>query len=120
MPGNATCENASAARVMRRITTKHPTRPATLAVTSSAMDVKLHRGAVDLLQTLWSEDLPRRTETWMVSRHAKHVRGRSIDHAEIVRDREDSQPVLRAEAVHEVGQALLAGHVYSGRELVEQ
>ena len=71
IPGSATCEIASEARVMRRITAKQPTRPAATAIATGrasasgemvAMHVEPVRGAIRFLQPLGSEHVFRGAE----------------------------------------------------------
>src|SRR5260370_17725916 len=80
IPGSATCEIASAASVIRRITAKHPTNPAAVAIAKEStselisivvMDVESNPRAVEFAKRLGSQNLLRYSEARIGSAHAQ-------------------------------------------------
>src|SRR4051812_1986841 len=114
IPGSATCEIASDASAIRRITAKQPIIPAAIAMASEAMiqptscmDVVVD-GAVQLVQPLGGEDLGRRTEPRALAAEAQHRRGVMIHDAELVRDHQRGQPAVAAQPRDQLVEPLLA------------
>src|ERR1044071_3022133 len=117
IPGSATCEIASDASAMRRITAKQPIIPAAIAIAieaamapASCMDVVVDRAA-DLAQPLRGEDLGRCTEPRALAAQAQHRGGVVVHHAQLVRDHERGEPALAAQAGDQLVESLLAGLV---------
>src|SRR5574341_1980752 len=129
IPGSATCEMASEARVMRRITAKQPTRPAATAmptgsasapIESVVMDVEPHRHAVRLLQSLGGKDFHRRPVAARPPAKAQHVRRVAVDETQLVRDEQDREAGALLNTPHHGVHRLLARLIDAGGRLVEQ
>src|SRR6266550_5924747 len=126
MPGSATCDSASPARAIRRITAKQPTSPAASAIAvervsaSMVMDVKCYRRPVNLVEQLRGQDRSRRAEVCGASTETEHIGCVLIDNRELVRNQEYRQMPIGLKALNELIQPLLSGFVDTGGRLVEQ
>src|SRR5216684_3443637 len=129
IPGSATCEIASAASVIRRITAKHPTNPAAVAIAKEStselisivvMDVESNPRAVEFAKRLGSQNLLRYSEARISSAHAQYRRRMLINDAQVVRDQQHGHAALLLEPLNHRVDFLLAGLVDAGGGLVEQ
>src|ERR1700690_2623906 len=119
---------ASAASAIRGMTAKQPTRTAatatvmetTSAPISRGMDVELHRFAVELMQALGRQDRLGRPHARVCMAEAENIRRVAIDHAEVVRNQENCQPLLLLHAPDELVELLLPWLVHAGSGLIEQ
>src|SRR5579884_4206150 len=130
IPGSATCERASPASVMRRITANAPTRPAATAMASGSasalgepliVEVKAQRRPVHFLEPLGGEDVERRAGTRGPSpREAEHARRVAVHEAQLVGDEEHREVLVALEPVEHGVETFAAGFVDAGGELVAQ
>src|SRR6516225_6339435 len=126
MPGSATCDRASPARAMRRMTAKHPTSPAATAIaiesTSSSlvMHVISHRGAVQLVEQVRCEHGPWWTNARAVATKTQDIRGVAVDDRQLVRNEQHGQALVLLQPAHELVQALLTRFINARRRFIEQ
>ena len=95
IPGSATCESASAASVIRRMSANEPMSPAATATQSSrttelaatrrlVVNEEADRLTVDLRKDRRREYLARNPETRVVARQAQYIRGESKHDTQVV------------------------------------
>src|SRR5262249_1359684 len=93
IPGNATCDSASPARAMRRMTAKQPTSPAASAIVADSarasmfMHVKGDRRPVNLVQEIRRQNGRGFAKVRRSGAQAEDVRGMLMHHRQIVRDK---------------------------------
>src|SRR5262245_28499057 len=108
MPGSATCDNASPASAMRRITAKHPTSPAASAIVadrasaSMLMYVKRHRRSVDFVKEIRRQNGRGLTEMRRSAAQTQDVRGVLVHDRQIVRDEKHRQPAFRLQPLNQL------------------
>jgi len=76
--------------------------------------------AIELLQQLGREDLPRDAETRVAARQTQHIGGVVIHDAQIVRDKQNGQPAFVTKTVECVVEAVLPRFVHARGGLVQQ
>src|SRR5271165_493363 len=126
MPGNATCDIASAARAIRRITAKQPTRPAAIAIVIESkkvlkvMDVIVEGRSIDFREQIGREDLPRRPKARVFMPEAQHVRRVLINDRKVVRDEKHRDALFFLKMTHYLIQLLLTWLIHTCRGFIEQ
>src|SRR4029079_6022335 len=126
MPGSATCDSASPASAMRRITAKHPTSPAASAIVadrasaSMLMHVKRDGRSVDLVQKLRRQHGRGFTEVRGPGAQTQDVRGMLVHHGQVVRNEQHRQSAFGLQPLNQLVEPFLARFVDAGGRLVEQ
>src|SRR6478609_3375636 len=126
IPGNATCDSASPASAMRRITAKHPMSPAASAIVddsaraSMLMDVKGNGRSVDLVQQIRREDGPGFSEMCGAAAQTQYVGRVLMGNGQIVGNQENGEPPFRLQPLDDFIQPFLSWFIDARRRLVEQ
>src|SRR5579859_1253889 len=87
---------------------------------SGVMNVIPQRHTVDLFKQIGCQNLSRGPDICSLSTETKYLVGVLVDDREIVRDEEDSQPLLPLKSAQQPVDLLLAGLVHTGCRLVQQ
>src|ERR1035437_387648 len=127
-PGSATCDSASEASAMRRITAMDPTRPAATAIAAGissslsggVMRMESHRCAIHLLEALGGKHLHRPPEIGAPWRQAKYAIAVRVHEAQIVRNQQQCHPLFELKAAQQGVDAPFTGLVDAGGRFVEQ
>src|ERR1044071_1893303 len=129
MPGRATCDRASAASAMRRMTAKQPTSPAATAIaagtTSVSMvivEVKLDPASVEPREQILRENFPRLPVADLAEAASQtQDSGREfMDDRQVVRHEKHRELPLPLQAHDQLVQPLLSGFIDTRGRFVEQ
>src|SRR5262249_48004260 len=126
IPGNATCDSASPARAMRRMTAKQPTSPAASAIVADSarasmlMHVKGDRRPVNLVQEIRRQNGRGFAKMRRSGAQTQDVPRMLMDHRQIMRDEKHGKFAFRLQALDELVEPFLPRFVDTGGRFIQK